>query len=229
LLFRTVGSSLHMSMPRPDGRKVFLVVAGGNPAAERHFEDTIQRKRTLLEVRKVLPSQQIENLENIYHGADFIVWGAVPGPMNGVTALLLSKKDFIGQFSRSNYFYAITEIGVTALQALQTVARTSKWTQENLVVNRAARPIRARSTRMSSSHAQNEAMQIEQTESRIREVLRGSPSGPMTIRSILIVLCDSGSQICGSLLTGTSSPRGSAPDHFTVPVIVPPLVTSMTV
>jgi hypothetical protein len=65
-----------------NSRKVFLVVAGGNSAAERHFEDTVQRKRTLEEVREFLPSQEIENLEKIYHGSDFIVWGAVPGPMN---------------------------------------------------------------------------------------------------------------------------------------------------
>ena len=29
-----------------------------------------------------MPAQEIENLEKIYHGSDFIVWGAVPGPMN---------------------------------------------------------------------------------------------------------------------------------------------------
>jgi hypothetical protein len=69
-------------MPHADSRKVFLVVAGGNPSAEKHFEDTIQRKRTLQEVRGFLPSQEIENLEKIYHGSNFIVWGAVPGPMN---------------------------------------------------------------------------------------------------------------------------------------------------
>src|SRR5882762_10525761 len=69
-------------MPHALSRKVFLVVAGGNPAAERHFEDTIQRKRTVEEVRGFLPSQEIENLERIYHGSNFIVWGAVPGPMN---------------------------------------------------------------------------------------------------------------------------------------------------
>ncbi len=63
-------------------RKVFLVVAGGNASAQRHFEDTIQRKRTLDEVRRFLPSREIESLEKIYHGSDFIVWGAVPGPMN---------------------------------------------------------------------------------------------------------------------------------------------------
>jgi hypothetical protein len=63
-------------------RKVFLVVAGGNTAAERHLEDTIQRARTLEEVRGFLSPLQIENLERIYHGSNFIVWGAVPGPMN---------------------------------------------------------------------------------------------------------------------------------------------------
>ena len=69
-------------MPHGTSRNVFLVVAGGNPAAERHFEDTIQRKRTLDEVRRFLPTQEIENLEKIYHSSNFIVWGAVPGPMN---------------------------------------------------------------------------------------------------------------------------------------------------
>jgi hypothetical protein len=63
-------------------RRVFLVVAGGKASAQRHFEDTIQRKRTLDEVRRFLPQREIENLEKIYHGSDFIVWGAVPGPMN---------------------------------------------------------------------------------------------------------------------------------------------------
>ena len=63
-------------------RKIFIVVAGGNPAAERHFEDTIQRKRTLTEIRNFLPEKEINNLENIYHGSPFIVWGSVPGRMN---------------------------------------------------------------------------------------------------------------------------------------------------
>lgn len=71
-----------LAMPDSHSRHVFIVVAGGNPAAERHFEDTIQRKRTVEEVRRFLPSQEIENLEGIYHGSNFIVWGAVPGPMN---------------------------------------------------------------------------------------------------------------------------------------------------
>jgi len=52
------------------------------PQFSRHFEDTIQHKRTLDEVRRFLPTREIENLEKIYHGSDFIVRGAVPGPMN---------------------------------------------------------------------------------------------------------------------------------------------------
>jgi len=63
-------------------RRIFIVVAGGNLAAEKHFEDTIQRKRNLEEIRRFLPQAEIENLENIYHSTPFIVWGAVPGPMN---------------------------------------------------------------------------------------------------------------------------------------------------
>jgi hypothetical protein len=63
-------------------RKIFIVVAGGNPAAERHFLDTIQKKRTIDEVKQYLPPEQVNNLQNIYHNSDFIVWGSVPGPMN---------------------------------------------------------------------------------------------------------------------------------------------------
>src|SRR5215469_9043411 len=65
-------------------RKVFLVVAGGNPSAQKHFEDTIKRRRTLQEVHRFLPPIEIENLQRIYHVSDFIVWGSVPGPMNEV-------------------------------------------------------------------------------------------------------------------------------------------------
>ncbi len=63
-------------------RKVFIVVAGGNYEAQRHFEDTIQNKRNLNEIRNYLPQKEISNLENIYHNLPFIVWGAVPGPLN---------------------------------------------------------------------------------------------------------------------------------------------------
>jgi hypothetical protein len=71
-------------MRRETLRKVFIVVAGGNAAAERHFEDTIQRTSTLDEVKGFLALQEIEHLDTIYHGSNFIVWGAVPGPVSRV-------------------------------------------------------------------------------------------------------------------------------------------------
>jgi hypothetical protein len=69
-------------MSNRNSRKVFIALAGGNPDAEKNFEDPIQRRRTLEEVREFLPAQEIDNLEKIYHGSNFIVWGSVPGPKN---------------------------------------------------------------------------------------------------------------------------------------------------
>src|SRR3989344_332558 len=112
-------------------RKVFLVVAGGGQAAEQHFEDTIRRKRTLGEVRNYLPSEEIKKLEDIYHSAEFIVWGAVPGPQNegrwekmdaGDIVLIYNKGyiKFIGEVAAkvrnqelSRYFWRENETGST--------------------------------------------------------------------------------------------------------------------
>ena len=47
-------------------------------------------------------------------------------------------------------------------------------------------------------------------------------------RSKSTFLCESGSQICGSLVTGNVSAWGSGPDHFTVPLIFPGLVMDTT-
>jgi hypothetical protein len=93
-------------MPAADLRKVFFVVAGGNPSAEKHFEDTIQRKRTLHEVRGFLPSQEIENLERIYHGSNFIVWGAVPGRMNEVRWEKMAPGDVVLIYNKGRIRFA---------------------------------------------------------------------------------------------------------------------------
>src|ERR1700739_3892762 len=50
----------------------------------------------------------------------------------------------------------------------------------------------------------------------------------MIRRSRSTVFLDSGSQICASLVTGKSRARGTGPDHLTVPEIVPPSVTVIT-
>jgi len=93
-------------MSHETSRKIFLVVAGGNPSAERHFEDTIQRKRTLDEVRTFLPPQEIDNLEKIYHGSNFIVWGAVPGPMNELRWDKMSPGDVVLVYNRGRIHFA---------------------------------------------------------------------------------------------------------------------------
>jgi hypothetical protein len=89
-----------------NSRQVFIVVAGGNPAAERHFKDTIERKRTLTEVREFLPTREIENLERIYHSSDFIVWGAVPGPMNEVRWQKMMPGDVVLIYNRGSICFA---------------------------------------------------------------------------------------------------------------------------
>ena len=93
-------------MSHETSRKIFLVVAGGNRSAERHFEDTIQRKRTLDEVRTFLPPQEIDNLEKIYHGSNFIVWGAVPGPMNELRWDKMSPGDVVLVYNRGRIHFA---------------------------------------------------------------------------------------------------------------------------
>jgi hypothetical protein len=93
-------------MPHGNLRKIFLVVAGGNPAAERHFEDTIQRKRTVEEVKAFLPSKEIENLERIYHGSNFIVWGAVPGPMNESRWEKMARGDVVLIYNKGHIHFA---------------------------------------------------------------------------------------------------------------------------
>src|ERR1700676_3009774 len=103
-LFRT--RRMMARMTHGDSRKVFLVVAGGNPSAQKHFEDTIQRKRTLQEVRGFLPSQEIENLEKIYHGSNFIVWGAVPGPMNESRWEKMAPGDVVLIYNRGRIRFA---------------------------------------------------------------------------------------------------------------------------
>jgi hypothetical protein len=62
LCLNSVALALSFGVPmlREHSREVFLVVAGGNPFAERYFEDTIQRKRTLQKVRTFLPIREIQ-------------------------------------------------------------------------------------------------------------------------------------------------------------------------
>lgn len=94
-------------------RKLFIVVAGGNVAAERHFEDTIQRKRNIDEVRKFLSDNETRNLEKIYHNSPFIVWGAVPGEMNLKRWESMEPGDIVLIYNKG-YVRVIGEVGAKA-------------------------------------------------------------------------------------------------------------------
>lgn len=63
-------------------RKIFFVVASGGHGTDRHYVDTIVKKRTLDEARQFLSSSESEELAGVMHGQPFAVWGAAPGSGN---------------------------------------------------------------------------------------------------------------------------------------------------
>lgn len=60
-------------------RKIFFVVASGGENTDRHYLDTIERKKSLSEIKNFLTSPDVEILEKRYHGGPFAAWGAKPG------------------------------------------------------------------------------------------------------------------------------------------------------
>lgn len=76
-------------------RKIFFVVASGGHETERHYYDTIERKRTIEEAERFLNPTEIETLKNVYHGGPFAVWGAVPGSGNLRTWEVMEPGDYV--------------------------------------------------------------------------------------------------------------------------------------
>jgi len=63
-------------------RNIFFVVASGGQDTDRHYQDTMVRKRTVEEASGFLPDEEAERLARSYRGRPFAVWGAVPGSNN---------------------------------------------------------------------------------------------------------------------------------------------------
>lgn len=63
-------------------RKIFFVVASGGHGTDKHYFDTIQKKRTLEEARHFLSKEEAHQLADITNQQPFAVWGAVPGSGN---------------------------------------------------------------------------------------------------------------------------------------------------
>lgn len=75
-------------------RKIFIIAASGSEAAG-HYQDTIKRKRNIEEVSKFVSAKETQELDKIYHGRDFAVWGATPGSGNVSTWTKMYPGDYV--------------------------------------------------------------------------------------------------------------------------------------
>lgn len=87
-------------------RKIFFVVTSGGHEIERHYIDTIERKRTIDEAEKFLTKEEIEILKNTYHSGPFAVWGAVPGPGNIRTWDSMESGDYVLIYKSGKVIFA---------------------------------------------------------------------------------------------------------------------------
>ena len=87
-------------------RKIFFVVASGGHGTDKHYYDTIERKRTVEEAAKFLNPQEVEILKNNYHGGPFAVWGAVPGSGNMRTWEAMESGDYVLIYKSGKIIFA---------------------------------------------------------------------------------------------------------------------------
>ena len=87
-------------------RKIFFVVASGGHETERHYIDTIERKRTIEEADKFLKPQETEILKSQYHSGPFAIWGAVPGSGNMRTWEAMEAGDYVLIYKSGKIIFA---------------------------------------------------------------------------------------------------------------------------
>lgn len=87
-------------------RKIFFVVASGGHGTDRHYYDTIERKRTVEEASNFLPPKEIQILQDDYHGGPFAVWGAVPGSGNMRTWDVMETGDYVLIYKSGRIIFA---------------------------------------------------------------------------------------------------------------------------
>lgn len=87
-------------------RKIFFVVASGGHGTDRHYYDTIEKKRTIEEAEKFLKEEEIKILKNNYHAGPFAVWGAVPGPGNTRTWETMEPGDYVLIYKSGRIIFA---------------------------------------------------------------------------------------------------------------------------
>lgn len=81
-------------------------MATGGHDTEKHFHDTIERKRTVDEAQKFLTDDEIKILKDGYHSGPFSVWGSVPGPGNIRTWTTMEDGDYVLIYKDGNIIFA---------------------------------------------------------------------------------------------------------------------------
>jgi len=76
-------------------RKIYFVVASGGHDTDRHYYDTIKKKRRVDEAIKFLEPKEIELLKQYFHGRPYAVWGATPGTGNVRTWESMEPGDYV--------------------------------------------------------------------------------------------------------------------------------------
>ncbi len=94
-------------------RKIFIVVASGGQGTEKHYYDTIERKRTIGEASEFLEERDINILRNNYHGGPFAVWGSVPGSGNIRTWEVMEPGDYVIIYKSGEIIFA-AEVAIKA-------------------------------------------------------------------------------------------------------------------
>jgi hypothetical protein len=87
-------------------RKIFFVVASGGHETDKHYYDTIERKRTVEEAQRFLEEKDVEILKEKYHSGPFAVWGAVPGPGNSRTWDSMEPGDYVLIYKSGEIIFA---------------------------------------------------------------------------------------------------------------------------
>jgi len=87
-------------------RKIFFVVASGGHGTDKHYYDTIERKRTIDEASKFLTPKEIEILKTNYHSGPFAVWGAVQGSGNLRTWDSMESGDYVLIYKSGRVIFA---------------------------------------------------------------------------------------------------------------------------
>jgi len=89
-------------------RRVFIVTASSSEAYS-NYQDTIKRKRSLSEIQDFLSDDKLAELNRLYHGKNFAIWGVTPGPGNLNTWTRMEKGDYV-IFYQQGKFNLIGEV-----------------------------------------------------------------------------------------------------------------------